>query len=241
MSIQCRLFSTAISSPTVHTQRIDAAVAVVVSTARQPDVERELARGRGLLDVLYSGDVDAFRSKSAKASPLRDIARQCCERGVRVSTTTLSRAINLAIVTAELPANAAFNLLPYSKRVALLPLRSSGDMEEFAMAVENRSVRAIAELVAERTGAVAASGGRRSSPDALRRVRVALRALADASVDPEVLPADRNAIALELNRIEHEASRIRAELDSGACSQAPDELRDVLVQIGGKWYIDDLD
>ena len=138
--------------------------------------------GDYLLREFYDDNPALYRSAShAKHASIRLLEQRCGTMELPVRRTFLVNALQIAVLSRQLPKGAKFLELPPSHRVELLKLRVPEKVEQVAAkAVEaNLSVQKVREIVRKDRERSRSSRGRRPTPAPLAALRLCVRSLRD--------------------------------------------------------------
>ncbi|MGE0790072.1 MAG: hypothetical protein AB7S26_30645 [Sandaracinaceae bacterium] len=137
--------------------------------------------GAYLLKTFYDDDPGLYASASPrKHASLRTLMERCGTKDLPVSTTFLSNAIRMAIVSRQLPKGAAFGQLPVSHRVELLRLPTTEQIEDAAQDIiddDDVTVRSLRDTVTKMLGRGGSGRGRPRTPPVVRAVNQVAAAL----------------------------------------------------------------
>lgn len=200
--------------------KLDEAVQEVNSLAKATVLAGAIEIGRYLLREFFDDDPEKARSQDpTKAASIRKIAEH---PELLVSGTTIFNSIRVAVDDRLLGENPAYKQLPWSHRVALLPVADPKKKAKLAAlaarkALRVRELRAKVQALGEAARAAGADGevprrGRRPDPVSVKlvkRAQAALRVLPDGfDLKAEVEGLDRE----RRDRLVDEIKRVIVEL-----------------------------
>jgi hypothetical protein len=130
--------------------------------------------GAYLLKTFYDDDPALYAAATpTKHASLRKLSERCGTMELPISSTFLSSAIRMAIVSRQLPKGAAFGKLPVSHRVELLRLPTPEKIEATAQTIADRegmTVRKLRAKVTKMLAGASAGRGRPRTPSVVRAV-----------------------------------------------------------------------
>jgi len=155
---------------------------------------RTVARGMAelgeyLLVTFYDGDAALVRSMNPrKHASLRKLQERCGSIDLPVSFSTLARALRIAVLMRELPADSPFRCLPPSHQVELLKLDARDKIDVLALRAqqESYSVKRLRAAVQKAIPRQHSGRGRKPTPAMVKAMHRCMAAL-EGTFDIEAL------------------------------------------------------
>ena len=153
-------------------------------------VARGLAElGEYLLATFYGGDTELVRSLNPrKHASLRKLQEKCGSIDLPVSFSTLARALRIAVLMRELPADSPFRLLPSSHQTELVKLDTREKIDLLALRAqqESYSVKRLRAAVQKAIPRQTSGRGRKPTPAMVKAMHRCMAAL-EETFDIEAL------------------------------------------------------